>query len=38
VTIAKRPSVLGRDANDIEVIWVRSEPEYFCKGGWTENH
>jgi hypothetical protein len=35
VTIAKRPSVLGRDANDMEVIWVRSEPEYFCEGDWT---
>jgi hypothetical protein len=35
VTIAKRPSVLGRDGEDEEVIWVKSEPEYFCKGGWT---
>jgi hypothetical protein len=23
---------MGRD---IEVIWVRSEPEYFCGGDWT---
>jgi len=36
VTIAKRPSVLGRDGEDEEVIWVKSEPEYFCKGGWTD--
>jgi hypothetical protein len=35
VTIAKRPSVSGRDANDVEVIWLRSEPEYFYEGGWT---
>ena len=35
VTIAKRPSVLGRDANDVEVICVKSEPEYFCEEGWT---
>jgi hypothetical protein len=35
VTIAKRPSVLGRDGEDEEVIWVKSEPEYFCKGDWT---
>src|SRR5664280_2794950 len=37
VTIAKRPSVSGRDANDVEVIWLRSEPEYFCEGDWTGN-
>jgi hypothetical protein len=35
VTIAKRPSVSGRDGEDEEVIWVKSEPKYFCKGGWT---
>ena len=35
VTIAKRPSVLGRDGEDEGVIWVKSEPEYFCKGDWT---
>jgi hypothetical protein len=22
-------------AADIEVIWVKSEREYFCKGDWT---
>jgi hypothetical protein len=22
-------------ADDVEVIWVKSEPKYFCKGGWT---
>jgi hypothetical protein len=37
VTIAKRPSVLGRDGEDEEVIWVKSEPKYFCEGGWTGN-
>jgi hypothetical protein len=26
---------VGRDAKDIEVIWVRSEGEYFCRGDWT---
>jgi hypothetical protein len=35
VTIAKRPSVSGRDASDIEVIWVKSEPEYFLTEDWT---
>jgi hypothetical protein len=35
VTIAKRPSVLGRDASDKEVIWVEREWKYFCKGDWT---
>jgi hypothetical protein len=35
VTIAKRPSVLGRDGERGEVIWVRREREYFCEGGWT---
>jgi hypothetical protein len=22
-------------ADDVEVIWVKKEQEYFCKGGWT---
>jgi hypothetical protein len=22
-------------AGDVEVIWVKREPEYFCKGDWT---
>jgi hypothetical protein len=22
-------------AKDIDVIWVRSEPEYFCEEDWT---
>jgi hypothetical protein len=22
-------------ARVVEVIWVKSEPEYFCKGDWT---
>src|ERR1700735_1368291 len=35
VTIAKRPFVLGRDASDIKVIWVKSEWEYFCEEDWT---
>jgi hypothetical protein len=35
VTIAKRPSVWAGMAIDMQVIWVRSEPEYFCEGGWT---
>jgi hypothetical protein len=26
---------MGRDGGDIEVIWVRREPKYFCKEGWT---
>ena len=29
------PLCVGRDTNDIEVIWVGSEPEYFCERGWT---
>ena len=36
VTIAKRPSVLGWDASDLEVIWVKREPEYFYRRGWTD--
>jgi hypothetical protein len=35
VTIAKRPSVWAGMAADIEVIWVKSEPEYFCGKDWT---
>src|ERR1700735_3447476 len=35
VTIAKRPSCGCGIAMDVEVIWLRSEPEYFCKRGWT---
>jgi hypothetical protein len=35
VTIAKRPFVSGRDASVVEVIWVKSEPEYFCREDWT---
>ena len=35
VTIAKRPCRVGRDANDIEVIWVKREREYFCREDWT---
>jgi hypothetical protein len=27
--------MLGRDGEDEEVIWVKREPEYFCKGDWT---
>jgi hypothetical protein len=26
---------VGRDARDVEVIWVKKEPEYFCKEDWT---
>jgi hypothetical protein len=35
VTIAKRPLCVGRDANDIEVIWVKRECKYFCGPDWT---
>jgi len=24
-------------ADDVEVIWVKREREYFCKRGWTQN-
>jgi hypothetical protein len=34
VTIASRPSV-GRDGDDIDLIWVSGEAEYFCKRDWT---
>jgi hypothetical protein len=33
VTIAKRPSVWAGMGKDVEVICVKSEPKYFCKGG-----
>jgi hypothetical protein len=35
VTIAKRPSGEGGTAVGVDVIWVRSEPEYFCDEDWT---
>jgi hypothetical protein len=35
VTIAKRPSCGRGIAIVVEVIWVKSEPEYFCEKGWT---
>jgi hypothetical protein len=35
VTIAIRPSCGCGMAVDVEVIWLESEPEYFCKWGWT---
>ena len=35
MTIAKRPFVWVGMAADIEVIWVKSEPEYFCARDWT---
>ena len=35
VTIAKRPFVWAGMARDIEVIWVKRERKYFCKGDWT---
>jgi hypothetical protein len=28
------PLVWDRTAEDVEVIWVRSEPEYFCREDW----
>jgi hypothetical protein len=30
------PLLRGRDAVDVKVIWVKSEPEYFCEEGWTD--
>jgi hypothetical protein len=33
VTIAKRPFVWAGMGRVVEVIWVKSEPEYFCEGG-----
>jgi hypothetical protein len=35
VTIAKRPSVSGRDGDNEQVSWVKSEAEYFLIQGWT---
>jgi hypothetical protein len=35
VTIAKRPFVWVGIARDMQVIWVKSEPEYFCGKDWT---
>ena len=35
VTIAKRPFVWAGMARDMQVIWVESEPEYFCAKDWT---
>jgi hypothetical protein len=35
VTIAKRPFVWAGMARDVQVIWVKKEQEYFCKGDWT---
>jgi hypothetical protein len=29
------PLLWARDGLDMDVIWVRREPEYFCKGDWT---
>jgi hypothetical protein len=29
------PLQWGETATDMQVIWVRREWEYFCKGGWT---
>jgi hypothetical protein len=29
------PLCVGRDASVVEVIWLKSEPEYFCEGDWT---
>jgi len=26
---------VGRDASDVEVIWVKREQEYFCEEDWT---
>jgi hypothetical protein len=31
----QRPSEWNGMAEDIEVIWVKREPKYFCKGNWT---
>jgi hypothetical protein len=35
VTIAKRPFVWAGTATDMQVIWVKSEPEYFYGKDWT---
>jgi|ERR1700722_15380466 hypothetical protein len=29
------PLRVGRDDERCEVIWVKGESKYFCKGGWT---
>jgi hypothetical protein len=29
------PLVWDRTAKEVEVIWVKSEPKYFCEKGWT---
>jgi hypothetical protein len=29
------PLCVGRDGEDMQVIWVKSEPEYFCAKDWT---
>jgi hypothetical protein len=29
------PLCVGRDTNDVEVIWLKRKPKYFCEGGWT---
>jgi hypothetical protein len=29
------PLCVGRDASDVEVIWVKREREYFCEQDWT---
>jgi hypothetical protein len=29
------PPCVGGTGSDVEVIWVRSEPEYFCDEDWT---
>jgi hypothetical protein len=31
VTIAKRPFVWAGMKRDMQVIWVKSEPKYFCR-------
>jgi hypothetical protein len=35
VTIAKRPFVWAGTADGVEVIWLKSEPKYFCEKDWT---
>jgi hypothetical protein len=35
VTIAKRPFVWAGMAEDVEVIWVKWEREYFWRRDWT---
>jgi hypothetical protein len=38
VTIAKRPFVWAGMARGDEVIWLKSEPKYFCEGGLDRQH